>query len=143
MPRNEKKKRRPTTKAARAAAVTRHKRSALDQIPRDELHKVIVDNLGLLTQAAAHYGLDRETLADYILKHPELKKAQDEGREKMLDMGEQSLVGQVRAGNIAAICFTMKCLGKQRGYIERMEFTGSDGKDISVSLLWPQFVAKT
>jgi hypothetical protein len=38
--------------------------------------------------------------------------------------------GAVRRGEPWAVCFTLKCLGKDRGYVERQERTGAGGQPL-------------
>ena len=38
----------------------------------------------------------------------------------------------MRKGNITAIIFTLKTIGKSRGYVERQEVTGADGGAVIV-----------
>ena len=53
-------------------------------------------------------------------------------RESLLDLAEGSLFDQVRKGNITAIIFTLKTIGKHRGYVERQEVTGADGGKVQI-----------
>ena len=51
-------------------------------------------------------------------------------------MVEGQLLSQIRRGNITAIIFFLKTKAKHRGYVERHEYTGKDGKDIVINLSW-------
>lgn len=45
----------------------------------------------------------------------------EEGRNRLLDLAEKRLFDLVNEGHPSAIIFTLKTLGKHRGYIERQE----------------------
>ena len=51
-------------------------------------------------------------------------------------MTESKLFEAVKGGNVPAIMFVMKTIGKDRGYVERIkqEISGPDGEVIKVKL---------
>ena len=51
-------------------------------------------------------------------------------REKMIDNVESKLYQKALEGEGWAVCFFLKTQGKRRGYIERQEHTGEDGREI-------------
>ena len=85
---------------------------------------------GTLSGAAALLGSHGATIKKYCAEYPELDGAIDEARDKLLDMAENRLWKNVEDGHPSSIFFTLKTLGKNRGYVERIESTGKDGKDI-------------
>ena len=76
---------------------------------------------GFLTGAAKLLGISPGSLCQRISNHPELKAIQDEIKDSYLDMAETALLKKVKALDLGAICFYLKCQGKKRGYIERAE----------------------
>ena len=50
-----------------------------------------------------------------------MRQAIEEGRNQLLDLAEKRLFDLVNEGHPSAIIFTLKTLGKHRGYIERQE----------------------
>ncbi len=88
---------------------------------------------GNLSAAARFLGCDRHTVARYINLYPSVKSVADEERETLIDFAENQLFKQVQDGNITAIIFTLKTIGKHRGYVERQEVTGADGGAIVVN----------
>lgn len=74
---------------------------------------------GFLTGAAKLLGISPGSLCQRISNHPELKAIQDEIKESYLDMAETALLKKVKALDLGAICFYLKCQGKKRGYIEK------------------------
>jgi hypothetical protein len=59
-----------------------------------------------------------------------------EERERMTDVAEMALFDAIKEGEGWAVCFYLKTQGKERGYIERHEFTGKDGEPLHIHLSW-------
>ena len=87
---------------------------------------------GNLSAAARYLGCERHTISRYINTYPTVKAVADEERETLIDFAENQLFKQVQDGNITAIIFTLKTIGKSRGYVERQEVTGADGGAVLV-----------
>lgn len=87
---------------------------------------------GNLSAAARFLGCSRNTISRYIEQYPTVKAVADEERETLIDFAENQLFKQVQDGNITAIIFTLKTIGKSRGYVERQEVTGADGGAVLV-----------
>jgi len=98
----------------------------------DKMIKAIREKHGNLSAAARYLGCSRNTIARYIENYPTVKAVYDEERETLIDFAENQLFQQVKDGNITAIIFTLKTIGKSRGYVERQEVTGADGGAIIV-----------
>jgi len=90
----------------------------------------IQDAKGILTVAARKLGCSRTTVYRYMTRYPTIKDAYEEANESNIDFVETKLMEQIGKGNITAIIFFLKTKAKHRGYIERQEVTGTDGKDI-------------
>lgn len=90
----------------------------------------ITETRGFITYTAKRLGCDRSTVYSYINKYAVCKKALEDARETMLDTAEMRLWEQINAGDTTAIIFTLKTIGKGRGYVERQELTGADGGPI-------------
>lgn len=85
---------------------------------------------GIQASAARKLGTSRQTIMNYIKDNPEVKAAYDVVNETTIDKVESKLLEQVNSGNITAIIFYLKTKAKHRGYVERQEVTGKDGKDL-------------
>jgi hypothetical protein len=83
---------------------------------------------GLLAPAAELLGYDRRTLYAYVRRH-QLESVIEEAREEALDFAEHYLWQQIEQGNLTAIIFFLKCLGKSRGYVERIPIAGTPTPD--------------
>ena len=91
----------------------------------------IIEKRGNLTSVARAFGRSRTWLYNNLNgKYPELWGIVEEARESLVDDAESELHKQMFKGNITALIFFLKTQGKSRGYVERQEFTGKDGKDL-------------
>jgi hypothetical protein len=73
--------------------------------------------------------VDRVTLYKWI-EQEGLEQAVIEGRNTRLDFVESKLDQKIDGGDTTAIIFFLKTQGKSRGYVERQELTGADGKKL-------------
>lgn len=85
---------------------------------------------GIVSAAARRLGMNRRQLTRRVKSSEKLKEARDDARAEFCDLAESKLVENVEAGNVPSVLFALKCLGKDRGYVERSEVTGKDGKDL-------------
>ena len=83
---------------------------------------------GLLAPAAELLGYDRRTLYAYVKRH-QLESVIEDAREEALDFAEHYLWQQIEQGNLTAIIFFLKCLGKSRGYVERIPVNAPSAAD--------------
>lgn len=77
---------------------------------------------GFVSGAARLLGCDVSTVRRQIQKHPELAAIKEDAIEKLLDGAESKLMQAVKEGAPWAICFVLKCKGRQRGWIEQQDF---------------------
>ena len=89
----------------------------------------IVKAFGNLSTAAKSLQVERATLYRWI-EQDGLEEAVQEGRNRRLDFAESMLDKGMQEGNMTAIIFYLKTQGKSRGYVERQEVTGVDGKKL-------------
>lgn len=93
------------------------------------IKEAIVRAFGNLSTASKSLQVDRTTLYAWI-EAEGLEEAVMEGRNRRLDFAESMLDKGMKDGNMTAIIFYLKTQGKSRGYIERQEVTGADGKKL-------------
>lgn len=86
--------------------------------------------------AAKAIGCSSKVLYDYINRHPHLKEVVDDARSIIVDKAELALESAITSKQGWAVCFTLKTLGKERGYVERSEVTGKDGAPLLDSARW-------
>lgn len=96
------------------------------------------EGCGIITEAARLVGCDRQTIYNWMRRHPELEEIRDEGEEIAKDVAEASLLALIRSLNVPAILFFLKCKAKDRGYIERREnvVMGRDRAPLQLIVEW-------
>lgn len=87
----------------------------------EEIIQALHDSYGIMTQAANRLGCSDKTIQRAVQANPDVAMAREDARKQIVDLAEHQLIGQIREGNIAAILFTLKTLGRSRGYSERHE----------------------
>lgn len=93
---------------------------------------------GLLTAVAERAKLNYSTVWRYARDYPSVKEALQEAKEKLLDFAESKLYTAIKKGELVAILFFLKTKGKARGYTERQEIVGADGKPMEVQIYLPE-----
>jgi hypothetical protein len=102
------------------------------RLNKNKVLQDIESTRGNLAAIARAYGISRQAVQKFVANDPELTEATNEARETMLDEAENALYDEaVEKRNTAALIFLLKTQGKKRGYIERAELTGADGKDLN------------
>jgi hypothetical protein len=76
---------------------------------------------GNVAAIARAFQVTRQAVREFIIRRPPLMAILTDTRESFLDNAETSLQAAVIRGEAWAVCFTLKTLGKGRGYIERAE----------------------
>src|SRR5262245_30739542 len=92
-----------------------------------EVAEALRANRGLVTLAARRLGCSRRTIANYVDRCPGVAEALTEAREAQLDVAEARLFQAIDEGELAAITFYLRTVGRHRGYSERHE-VAVDGK---------------
>jgi hypothetical protein len=74
---------------------------------------------GNIASAAAFVGMDSSAVRVRIYKNEHLNKVRQELVDEFVDLTESELKKSVKSGNVSAIIFVLKTLGKDRGYVEK------------------------
>ena len=83
---------------------------------------------------AAYGSCTPRTVRNYVKRHPRLAEVIEEAVELNLDTAESQLMTLIANGNLGAVIFYLKTKGKARGYVERVEATGSGGGPIKIDI---------
>ena len=77
----------------------------------------------MVTAAAQILGCDRNTVHNYRDKYPEVAEALLRAKELQLDTAELQLFKAIDRSEPWSICFFLKTIGRNRGYVEKHEVT--------------------
>ena len=95
---------------------------------KDKWLKLLEGNGGNIYDACKHTGIGRRTIYEWIEKHQWFKEAVEDIREIAIDNVETACYKNAIEGNATSQIFLLKTRGKDRGYVERHEITGVEGK---------------
>lgn len=87
----------------------------------DEMAKAIIRARGNQAACARWLGCARDTVANYIAKHEEVRKAYENASELSLDNIEFFLYENAERGSVAAQTYWLRTKGKKRGWSEKYE----------------------
>ena len=87
---------------------------------------------GMVYLAAKALGCSHVTIYNYAKRHPTVQEAIDRNRGQVLDTAELSLYNAILREEHWAITFALRTIGKDRGYTERQEVTGTDGGPVEL-----------
>lgn len=90
--------------------------------------QALQNNRGLVTQAAEELKAGVRTIYDYADRYPTIKETIKTLKESRLDYTEGKLYDLIDKCEPSAIFFHLKTQGKHRGFVERQELSGPDGK---------------
>lgn len=101
---------------------------------KGQIEKAIRESKGMLVMAARKLGCDPSTIHNYLNRWPSLRDVARECNEAVNDMTESKLFDAIERGEAWAICFRLKCMAKDRGYVERSEVVQSGKVDHNVNV---------
>lgn len=83
--------------------------------------KALEASLGIVAPACRQAGIHRTTHYLWMNENPAYAEAVAAMDDIRLDFAEHRLVKNIEAGKEASLLFFLKCKGKGRGYVERIE----------------------
>jgi hypothetical protein len=111
----------------------------------DSMGAVVVSDYLVMCEAGVEIG-DKLTAGGVEMKRISqskyLQKIVEDERSKFIDLAESRLVAAVQNGNLTAVLFTLKTLGRPRGFNEhpRDDFSGPGGIPIEPPSITIHFV---
>jgi hypothetical protein len=87
---------------------------------------------GNITRACEAVGVSRRTYYDWIDRDEDFAAACEDVQEGLIDFAESKLQENIADNSNQAIIFFLKTKGKSRGYVERQEISGPDGKPLEL-----------
>lgn len=103
------------------------KKKVFGSITYGEVEKAIWASGGMLTNVARSLKLSVYYVKSILSKYKLLRQDFEEYRESLLDETEECLMEKIRRGDTTAMIFFLKCVGKQRGYVEYERAAKSKG----------------
>lgn len=86
-----------------------------------KVERALKATFGNISLAAKNLGVSRQAVYDKCEQYPRLRLCLADARESMVDNAESALGLAVNNGQPWAVSFTLKTIGKNRGYIEKTE----------------------
>lgn len=95
----------------------------------DQIEEALELSGGFVSEAATRLNVTASNIYDRIKKSKRLQQAKQQIDAQYLDLAESKLINKIKNEDLGAICFYLKCKGKERGYIEKQQVdnTSSDG----------------
>lgn len=93
------------------------------------------EKLGNISQACEAAKVGRRTYYEWIEADAKFAIEVEDTNEAIIDWGEDRLKARMKAGDTTAIIFYLKTKGKKRGYVERQEVTGAEGRPLNEKLI--------
>jgi hypothetical protein len=93
-------------------------RLPLSGVPIDvtKVIELIHKHRGVVAYVAESIGCCRKTIHDLVERHPEVRQALDEARERLIDLVEETFIDKAIKGDSYNAAFVLKTRGRNRGY---------------------------
>ncbi len=109
---------------------------AIPKFTAEEVIRALNDSQGLPALAADKLGCTAQTVYNYRDRYKSIAEAMHHQKEKRIDFAEGKLWQNINNNDTTAIIFFLKTQAKSRGYVERQEVSGVDGKDIILRVVY-------
>jgi len=83
-----------------------------------QIEEALIKNGGFISRAAKKLNVTPQAIYKRVKNNKRLQEVKRNVEESNLDLAEDQLLKKIKDGNLGAICFYLKCKGKNRGYIE-------------------------
>lgn len=93
--------------------------------------KAFEQSRGIIAPACRAISMTRQIYYKWLEDDPSFAEAVEAIRQEQIDTVESVLLNKIEDGDTTAVIFYLKTKGKERGYSERTELTGKDGKDLN------------
>lgn len=81
-----------------------------------------------ISEACKHININRATYYDWYNNDNDFKQSIDNLKEGLIDYAESQLMRNISNGDNSSIMFFLKCQGKSRGYVEKVQTELSTSK---------------
>jgi regulator of replication initiation timing len=100
------------------------------KIDKKELLNELQNFDGQVTDIAKKFGMTPRGLRKRIQENADLKEAQLEARERLVDIAQSQLGVAVRKGDAWAVKFTLETWGKSRGFTKQIQVDSNTENEI-------------
>lgn len=97
---------------------------------KEDLLNALAQNSGIVASSCRACNVSRMTYYRYYNEDPDFRERADDIKELQKDFAESLILKKMKEGDTTMIIFYAKTQMKDRGYTERQEITGKDGKDL-------------
>ena len=104
----------------------------------EQIIGALEESRGLIAPAARKLGCARDTIRRYLEEYEDIAQAIRDQREAVTDMAENALFQAILDREAWAVCFYLKCMAKDRGYVERAELTATNGAPVKIKLVYDE-----
>lgn len=111
----------PQEKRSQLMARVKDRKKLPKSLPIELIEQKIHEHSGNVNHIALDLDLLYYDLSLFIDRQPHLRLMIMRHREKLIDMAEDNLKSDLMNGDQKATFFTLKTIGKSRGYVERTE----------------------
>jgi hypothetical protein len=105
---------------------------AKKKIPIAAISEALEAAGGWMSQAAKMLKVSPATITRAVQGSKRLQEQLDSIKTRYLDIAETELLKKVKNGDLGAICFYLKCQGKDRGYIEKQYFATDKAEPLEI-----------
>ena len=102
------------------------------KVTKDQLSLAIAEGKGIVTAICQRLNISRWAFYKRIKNNPDLVVELRTAREELADVAELKLWEKLKEGDIRAILFTLKTIGKDRGFVEKMEIDQTQNQVINI-----------
>lgn len=110
------------------------KKQQKQHIKKEAFLEALEKSMGIVSQATKKVGIDRTTPYRWMKEDSEFEDKVMEIQNVVGDFAETKLYELVNDGVPSAVIFLCKTKFKNRGYVERQEITGMDGKNLDINI---------
>jgi len=101
----------------------------------EQMVAALTETRGMVYHAANRLRCSAQTVYNYVKRYATVRQAKEQAEGMMLDNAELALNSAILGGQPWAVMFALKTKGKQRGYVERQEISGPEGKELVVNIV--------
>lgn len=120
----------PKTQQQIAGEISAKVRQEKREANKDEFLQILEASAGLVATACKKANISRGTYYRWYREDENFAERADDVKEMQKDAAEALILKKMKDGDTSMLIFYAKTQMKDRGYVERKELVGKDGKDL-------------